>query len=115
MVTHAAERKALILQAPRSLPSSGDGLVKADLGVPSPTPKLQAAAHAACPQEVVDSRQDHTVHHGWTGGCWNGISQPAGFLPGAGWSRQRKGGPRDGVWGGERAQGWGRERHKVII
>lgn len=53
MVTKGAERKALILQAPGPLPSSGDPVVKADLGVPSPTPKLQAAAPAACPQEAV--------------------------------------------------------------
>lgn len=53
MITKGVERKALILQDPGPLPSSGEPVVKADLGVPSLTPKLQAAAHAACPQAVV--------------------------------------------------------------
>lgn len=52
-VTKGVVRKALILQTPGPLPSSGDPVVEADLGVPSPTPKLQAAAPVACPQEVV--------------------------------------------------------------
>lgn len=53
MVSKGAERKALILRDPGPLPSSRDPVAKTDLGVASPTPKLQAAAHDACPQEVV--------------------------------------------------------------
>lgn len=114
MVTEAAERKALILQAPRPLPSSGDRVVKADPGVPSPTPKLQAAARAAGPREAVGCEAGPHVRRGWPRGCWNCVSQPAGFLPELG-GQAGKGGPRDGVRGGERARGWGRERPKVAI
>lgn len=81
MVTEAAERKALILQAPRPLPSSGDRAVTADPGVPSPTPKLQAAARVAGlggsgPPEGT------TGAPGQPRGSWICLSQPAGFLRG---------------------------------
>lgn len=81
MVTKAAVRKALILQAPRPLPSSGDRVVRADPRVPSPTPKLQAAAHAAGPQEAVGCEAGLHGHRGWPWGCRHCVSQPAGFLP----------------------------------
>lgn len=101
MVTTAAERKALIPQAPRPLPSSGDGPVKADLGVPSPTPKLQAAAHAACPQEVVALEAEP---HGtlWLASGLLGSHLPAGWFPAGSWVAKAKEG-RSQKW----RLGWG--------
>lgn len=108
MVTEAAARKALILQAPRLLPSSGDRVVKADPGVPSPTPKLQTAAHAAGPREAVGCEAGPRVHRGWPRAV--GIASPSQLVSCRSWVvRQGREDP-EMVLGAGRGPGAGAER-----
>lgn len=77
-------------------------MVKADLGVPSPTPKLQAVAHAACPKEVVGLEVGpHCTP--WPAPGLLETPLPASWAPARSWVVKAQ----EGVEGGERVPGLG--------